>query len=80
MSNDNHKTEAKTQDDPSVGSSDLFGGMAHDAGSLKAGERWGAYWKHADGWMRLYPPKPTRCQRPSEYPFPPKPNKQFGQL
>lgn len=24
--------------------------------ALKVGERWGAYWKHADGWLRLYPP------------------------
>lgn len=23
---------------------------------LAPGERWGAYWKHPDGWMRLYPP------------------------
>ena len=24
--------------------------------ALLPGERWGAYWKHPDGWMRLYPP------------------------
>ena len=24
--------------------------------NLRPGEKWGVYWKHADGWMRLYPP------------------------
>ncbi len=24
--------------------------------AVSPGERWGAYWKHPDGWMRLYPP------------------------
>jgi len=26
--------------------------------AMKTGERWGAYWKHADGWFRLFPPPP----------------------
>jgi hypothetical protein len=29
------------------------GSVAH---GLKVGDRWGAYWLHADGMMRLYPP------------------------
>ena len=23
---------------------------------LAPGDQWGRYWKHPDGWMRLYPP------------------------
>ena len=28
----------------------------HDAAALAPGQRWGAYWKHPDGWMKLFPP------------------------
>lgn len=34
----------------------IEGELKTEIDAMKTGERWGAYWKHPDGWMRLYPP------------------------
>ena len=41
--------------------------MIPEIAKLKVGETWGGYWKHADGWMRLYPPGGVPPQAAPEF-------------
>jgi hypothetical protein len=50
---------ARVRDIPVLGADGVAAG-------LSVGDRWGAYWLHADGMMRLYPPATKTGSSPNK--------------